>query len=275
MEHKNLSVTLKADEEGSVKAVFSTLNVIDKDGDVTLPGAFTSERVNIAAWGHNWGALPAGDGVIREAKEEAVFEGSFYLGTPQGDATYQTLKQRHERGFSQEWSYGFDVIEAEPGVVDGKEVRLLKKLKVYEVSPVMVGAGEGTRTLAMKGLDVSFDEHTDQMLKAFGEWEAHSEQLRVEVEKWVARCQAGSAERQKSGRAISEARRVRIESVSGSLRAAADDLESLIAGREEAEAEEPTEQLEEPVVVEEPKGSDVPPELKALMDRAVFLLERY
>lgn len=261
MEHKNLSVTLKADEEGSVKAVFSTLNVIDKDGDVTLPGAFTSERVNIAAWGHNWGALPAGDGVIREAKDEAVFDGSFYLGTPQGDATYQTLKQRHERGFSQEWSYGFDVLEAEPGVVDGKEVRLLKKLKVYEVSPVMVGAGEGTRTLAMKGLDVSFDEH--------------SEQLQVAVAEYAERCKAGSVERQKSGRAISEARRVRIESVSGSLRAAADDLESLIAGREEAEAEEPTEQPQEPVVVEEPKGPDVPPEIKALMDRAVFLLERY
>lgn len=49
MERKNLAVSLKAETEGSVKAVFSTLNVIDKDGDVTLPGAFSEERVNIAA----------------------------------------------------------------------------------------------------------------------------------------------------------------------------------------------------------------------------------
>ena len=53
MEHKALPVTFKADSEGVVQAVFSTLNVIDKDGDVTMPGAFSEERVNIAAWGHN------------------------------------------------------------------------------------------------------------------------------------------------------------------------------------------------------------------------------
>lgn len=253
MEHKNLTVTLKADAEGSVKAVFSTLNIIDKDGDVTLPGAFGSgDRVNIAAWGHNWGALPAGDGTIAEDAETAVFDGSFYLGTPQGDATYQTLKQRYERGFSQEWSYGFDVIDAEPGVVDGQEVRLLKKLKVYEVSPVMVGAGENTRTLAMKSLDMPFEDH--------------SEQLRVAVEEWVERCKAGSAERQKSGRAISEARRVRIQSVSGSLRTAADDLEQLIAGRSDDEEEE--------ALPDEPKA-ELPDDVKRALDRYLQLQERY
>ena len=38
--HKTLSsVTVKAADKGEVSAVFSTFNVIDKDGDLTLPGA--------------------------------------------------------------------------------------------------------------------------------------------------------------------------------------------------------------------------------------------
>lgn len=212
MERKNLAVSLKAETEGSVKAVFSTLNVIDKDGDVTLPGAFSEERVNIAAWGHNWGDLPSGDGVIKEQGEEAIFEGAFYLGTPQGDATYQTLKQRYERGFTQEWSYGFSVEESDFGTFQGKDVRFLKKLKVYEVSPVLVGAGEGTRTLGMKGL--TFSDQIDQAQAAWPDL--------------VERCKELASLRAKEGRVLSAANRTRIASLVETVRTSLVELDELL-----------------------------------------------
>ena len=145
---------LKADGEelGQFKAVFSTFNVIDHDGDVTLPGAFENgQKVRISYWGHRWSDLPVGRGVIFADDEKAWVEGQFFMDTEAGSETYKTSKNLGEL---QEWSYGFDVIDAEQGVFQEQNVTFLKKLKVHEVSPVMLGAGIGTQTLFMKELEL-------------------------------------------------------------------------------------------------------------------------
>jgi len=140
---------------GAFQAVFSSLNVIDRDGDITLPGAFTDgQQVRIAYWGHRWHDLPVGKGVIHADEEKAWVDGVFFLDTEAGLETYRTVKNLGEL---QEWSYGFDIIESESAVVDGTPVRLLKKLTVYEVSPVLLGAGIGTHTVAIKGTSPDVD----------------------------------------------------------------------------------------------------------------------
>ena len=45
-----------------------------------------------------------------------------------------------------------------PGTVEGKAVQFLKKLKVHEVSPVLLGAGIGTQTLSVKSLSDMTDD---------------------------------------------------------------------------------------------------------------------
>lgn len=151
MKAKNIrvAVELKAEgDPGAFVATFSTLNVIDRDGDVTVPGAFKDgQAVRISAWGHNWGALPVGKGTIRSDDERAWVEGQFFLDTAHGEQTYRTVKNLGEL---QEWSYGFDVLAAEPGTFDGRDVRFLRGLDVFEVSPVMIGAGVDTRTDQIK-----------------------------------------------------------------------------------------------------------------------------
>jgi hypothetical protein len=136
---------------GKVQAIFATLNVKDSDGDVTLPGAFKGNPpVRISAWNHaSWGAgfMPVGKGTIREAGENAIFDGEFFMDTTQGRDAFHTVKALDELG---EWSYGYDTLEAEPGTHEGEKVQFLKKQLVHEVSPVILGAGIGTRTLAMK-----------------------------------------------------------------------------------------------------------------------------
>jgi hypothetical protein len=145
-------VEIKSADKGEVSAVFSTFNVIDKDGDVTLPGAFTDgAEVVISSYGHtSWGGmLPVGTGTIRTTDTEAVLDGKFFLDTTAGKDTFQVVKQLAGR---QQWSYGYDVDDSAPGVHEGQDVRLLKRMTVHEVSPVLVGAGVNTRTLATKGL---------------------------------------------------------------------------------------------------------------------------
>lgn len=152
-QQKQLShVELKSGDRGEFSAVFSTFNVIDSDGDVTLPGAFTEgEEVLVSSYGHaSWqGALPVGKGRIRTTKSEAIVDGQFFMETSHGRDTFQVVKAL---GGNQQWSYGFDVVEGEPGKHAGREVQFLKKLKVHEVSPVLIGAGVNTRTLAVKAL---------------------------------------------------------------------------------------------------------------------------
>jgi hypothetical protein len=152
MDSKHLKgVQIKDASKGTVSAVFSTFNVIDSDNDVTLPDAFTDgAEVAISAYGHtSWGgALPAGKGVIRTTKSEAILEGQFFLDTTHGADTFKVVKAM---GARQQWSYGFDIVDGAPGTFDGKDVQFLRKLDVHEVSPVLVGAGVNTRTLAAKG----------------------------------------------------------------------------------------------------------------------------
>jgi hypothetical protein len=130
-------VEIKAGDKGQVNAVFSTFNVLDKDSDITLPGAFAEGApVVISAYGHkSWeGALPVGDGVIRTTAKEAVLDGQFYMDTTHGADAFRTVKRLAERGLGQ-WSYGYDVQDADYGEMDGKQVRYLKRLSVTEVSP--------------------------------------------------------------------------------------------------------------------------------------------
>lgn len=162
MERKSLNLEIKDVDKGLVTAVFTTFRVVDKDGDWTLPDAFEDgARVKISAYGHSsWaGALPVGRGKIVVTAEHALLEGKFFLSTTAGRETYATVK---EMGELQEWSYGFDVIKALPPSEEQKQAgarRVLAKVRVHEVSPVLIGAGVNTRTLSLKArnLTISVD----------------------------------------------------------------------------------------------------------------------
>lgn len=151
MDTKNFGgFEIKDAAKGEVRAVFSTFDVVDKDGDVTMPNAFSDgEPVSISAYNHtSWGGVPpVGKGSIRTVDGAAVLEGKFFMDTQAGRETFQVVKNMGEQ---QEWSYGFDVLEQSFGEFDGQQVRFLEKLKVTEVSPVLLGAGENTRTLSVK-----------------------------------------------------------------------------------------------------------------------------
>jgi hypothetical protein len=144
-------VTVKDAAQGLVTAVFSTFNVVDADGDVTLPGAFDDgAEWMISAYGHkSWdGALPVGKGVVHATDTEATMEGQFFLDTVGGQETFKVVKAM---GDLQEWSYSCQSDKFSYGEFDGKQVRFLEHIVPGgEVSPVIKGAGVGTRTLAVK-----------------------------------------------------------------------------------------------------------------------------
>lgn len=185
MGHKQLSrVEIKSADKGQVSAVFATFNVKDKDGDVTLPDAFEhGAEVTISAYQHtSWqGALPVGKGQIRVTKSEAILDGQFFMDTVGGRDTFAVVKALGSR---QQWSYGFDILDAAPGKHEGEDVQFLQKMLVHEVSPVVVGAGVNTRTLAAKAAANAHNNPTEVTVMAASEYNIRPHETRVTTKRW-------------------------------------------------------------------------------------------
>jgi hypothetical protein len=151
MDTKQISrIEVKDADKGEVTAVIATFDVVDSDGDVTLPDAFAGNgEFAISAYGHtSWGgALPVGKARLRTTRTEAILEGQFFMDTAHGRDTFATVKHLGPLG---QWSYGYDVLKHSFGEHSGRRVRFLEKLLVHEGSPTLVGAGVNTRTLSTK-----------------------------------------------------------------------------------------------------------------------------
>lgn len=167
----------KADE-GSGRAVFATMEAIDRDGDWTERGAFGSQTAKLVG-AHDWSGPSIGLAKIREEGNEAVADFRFNMEMASAADWYKSLKFNFEHGIPQEFSYGFDIEESGEGERDGQNVRILKRLKVFEVSPVMVGAGVGTRLQSIKSQSLRMDEHFSLVVEAIEEFLSRTEDLAV------------------------------------------------------------------------------------------------
>lgn len=165
-------------DEGQVEAVFSTFNVIDRDGDVILPEAIHDGKEIAMVWAHDW-SKPIGKGTIYNDGSKATFKGGFFLDTDAGQEAYKTVKNMGEL---QQYSWGFRVLTQEKGERNGKAVNLIKDTEEFEVSPVLIGSNMETYTVAIKDgktalsakdssmastADISCD-HSDNCTKCLG-----------------------------------------------------------------------------------------------------------
>lgn len=152
VEQKRFMLEIKDESTGQVEAVFSTFNVKDHDDDWTLPGAFGDVDVLIGSWGHGtvYGEPPVGLGTINETEKDARLVGQYFLDTFEGKDQFTTVKRVGPR---QEWSYSYKVLETGEITEELRQAgvtRVIKKAEVFEISPVMRGAGVRTRTVVAK-----------------------------------------------------------------------------------------------------------------------------
>ena len=149
MQTKNLTIETM-DEEGKGLARIATLSAVDYDGDTYQPGAFGEQWAPILV-AHNRSMIPVGKARVYEDGDGAFAELHVNLDIQAGRDWHAALKFDLAKGQPvQEWSYGYDVIDADYQVRRDGRVRVLKKLNVSEVSTVVQGAGEGTRTISIK-----------------------------------------------------------------------------------------------------------------------------
>lgn len=192
------ALEIKNEQLGEVEAVIATLDVVDKDGDVIRAGAIKNgAKVKMSGYGHDiiFGEMPVGKGALAIEGDKAIFRGRVFLATTKGREVFEVLK---EFGSDQEWSFGFRVVSDEAPSDEWRERgarRVLKKLDAFEVSPVLEGAGRGTRTLGVKArlteAKLSEDESlTDRMSAVHEAVHAHNRAIPdgdTETPYWWAR----------------------------------------------------------------------------------------
>ena len=167
LSYKNAPIELKEDGDTRyIEAVFSLFDTIDSDNDVTksnaLRSGYTGNKVPLV-WNHDWSKV-IGRGIIETDNQKAVFKG-YFLNTEAGKEAYETVKAMQDM---QQFSYGFQVMKSSKGThIDSKgeevPVRVLEDVKVWEVSPVLVGAQQNSFVQALKSGLESFDEEIDTL----------------------------------------------------------------------------------------------------------------
>lgn len=199
---------LKAiDLTGFGEAVIATLNVVDKDGDLTLKGAFGDGQTVKMIPAHDWSHVPLGKATIHEVGEEVIARFQLNLDIEAAREWHSALLFDLKEGVSiQEWSYGFSIIDSEQRT-EGTDtrVRVLKGLKVHEISPVIVGAGDNTRTLSIKN-----EKHGGTLAE-------HLSETIENVKQVVERCAEVKALRIEDGRDLSDERREQIKQIGKQL----------------------------------------------------------
>ena len=220
--HITTRATFKAGEEdtGRLEAVFSTFGVVDRDGDIVEPGAIPDGQDVAMVWSHDWTRM-IGKGVTRTDAERAVFDGGLFMDTDAGLDAYKTIKSM---GDLMEYSWGFRILDADFVERDEEYIRVIKRVELFEVSPVLIGAGRGTQTLSLK--------HGQPLVE-------HADALDDAVRDFVSRVRGRVEYRAKEGRTLSTANRERLSAIADALAGALGDLNAILKETEPAKGIDP------------------------------------
>ncbi len=178
-EQKIFAMAIKAMSDegpGKLSALVSAKNNVDRVGDVIVDGAYAnlSETVKngFGAVGHNWDELPVA--TIDDAKEVPdglLFDMTFHSHQAAQDAR-TVVKERMERGKGVSMSIGYETQKSRYDTREGKQVRVLESINVFEASIVTVPANPLALARSAKGVlqgGMSVDDQIAVLLDGAGD----------------------------------------------------------------------------------------------------------
>lgn len=144
-------------EAGQFTAYASVFGNIDSYGDIVVRGAFAetlkeweeSGNALPLLFGHNMSDPDYNIGHIVKAEEDErglLVTAQLDLESPKGAQVYRLLKGRRVS----QMSFAYEVLDGAPVEKDGQEAWELRRLKLYEVSVVPIGANQETEVLTVK-----------------------------------------------------------------------------------------------------------------------------
>ena len=217
------TITKEKLDKGMISVVFATMGVWDKDGDMAMPGFYGEQDVAFLPT-HDWSHVMMGKGRTYEAGNEARADIAMNLELQSAKDWLSAIKFDLKNGKPiQEYSYGFKVLDGgcRMGECLGRQGRILQPRedgtpgsKIWEVSPVLVGAGENTRTLSAKSAGKSFADESQSVLDS--------------ADGLVDRAKALAALREQEGRELSAPNKERLISIAASFQEYAKTMTGLV-----------------------------------------------
>jgi HK97 family phage prohead protease len=192
VEYKSVAVggvtEVKDEGDGVITAYVSVTGVEDNVKDIIVPGAYgptLKRRTPKGVWGHQWltptsktleavELMPGHKDLPKELSDGTPWpedagalriKMQFNLGTTRGREAYSDVQFFDNQ---QEWSIGYTVPE-NGAYKDAKGVRHIKKLDLFEFSPVLFGAMSHARTASVKDAQLGM-----KMLNGIGNLEIKS-----------------------------------------------------------------------------------------------------
>lgn len=246
--------SVKADEGGQYAGEFTGyaagIHNIDRVGDMILPGAFTEDlprfmREGVVCWQHDW-MTPIGKPIEAREDEYGLYSKCRVSNTTQGKDAMTLIKDgvvnRLSIGYrvqSYEWvdRAGLIAYLATSGLSEARksgilrqydemeldELFLLKKLRLYEFSPVTVPANPNAIITDAKGLlaGLSFGDQLLTALAAVREVKERAAQIKTL--------------RESEGRALSQNRKERLRELACECLDISDEIHNALLEQETAE----------------------------------------
>lgn len=194
MERKSYKVEMKASvDKREIEGYASIFGNVDSHNDVTMAGAFSKSiasdfaapgtgqknRVKVL-WQHMHNEPIGRPVALSEDSQGLHFKAILSKGVQRADEALILI----DDGVIDEMSFGYDTIEHERGqvIVDGaqKNVRMLKTLKLWEISPVTWGSNPHTDVLRAKAIS-SLSGHLKAGKVDFAEFLSILDELRAMV----------------------------------------------------------------------------------------------
>ncbi len=156
LEYKATDTEFKAEgDEGVFEGHFAVFGNVDDGGDIAMPGMFektlaeNGHRVQVF-YQHDWSKLIAPPpSTLVEDRKGLFAKGKLVLESFWGNESWVLMKA----GALKEGSFGFRTIKDEVHVTDdGKRIRSLLEVKLFEISPVPLGMNPLTSIQAVKAL---------------------------------------------------------------------------------------------------------------------------
>lgn len=239
MEFKTLPAFTKQVDGRTVTGIFAVHGNIDSGLDMSLPGSFAKRLMDASRkrvrflWNHNSMNPPiATIKSVREVGREELpakvlqyapkatggveVTREYYSGIPLADWVLAGI----QAGDIDEMSYAYEIHEDEMQDIDGKRIRILKDVELFDISDVNWGMNPATA--GVKGF-MNFGELVSGL--PFLEY---SETVVSVVEEFMKRAQDRAEFRAKEGRVLSTANQERLGRLLAALQEVTGDLSGLL-----------------------------------------------
>jgi HK97 family phage prohead protease len=172
LERKDFNCRFKAlDDTGSFELYAAVFGNIDRQDDVIIAGAFKNlDKFVTDGWGalnHVQCDLPVAWIETAVQDEHGLKVTGRFHSTPEAQACRTVIQERMAAGKSVKCSIGYLIVDAAVETRDGRTVRLLKAIEVFEFSFVNLPANPEAGVLTAKSLHQSTNE-TDAMTDTKG-----------------------------------------------------------------------------------------------------------